>query len=255
MFQLENWSVWGYTLLSVFIVSLISLVGVITLSFKKKIINQILILLISLSAGVMLGNVFLHLIPEAAVNGLTLEISLLVLSGIVFFFILEKLVHWRHCHIETTKKHPHSYAVMNLIGDGLHNFIDGMLIAGSFLTNTTLGIATTLAVILHEIPQEIGDFGVLLHGGFKKGEAILFNLLAALFSVVGAVTILIIGSVIEILPQLLIPFTAGGFIYIAASDLIPQIHQHNDKNLQQSFNELIAFVLGIYLMYVLLTFG
>lgn len=249
---LFNGSVWVYTLLSVIIVSLISLVGVMAISIKKNSLNKMLILLVSLSAGVMIGDAFLHLIPEAAENGFTTQTALLILAGMTFFFILEKFIHWKHCHLHPSHDHKPSYVIMNLIGDAFHNFIDGLLIAGSFLVDIKLGLATTFAVVLHEIPQEIGDFGVLLHGGFSKGKAILFNLVTAMFAILGAVVGLLLSTVIRFLPEYLIPLTAGGFIYIAASDLIPQIHQHNDKRMRQSFLELAIFVLGILMMYGLL---
>ncbi|MBT6402651.1 ZIP family metal transporter [Candidatus Woesearchaeota archaeon] len=249
---LFNGNIWVYTLLSVVIVSLISLVGVMAISIKKNALNKMLILLVSLSAGVMIGDAFLHLIPEAAANGFTTQTALLILMGITFFFILEKFIHWKHCHLHPSHNHKPSYVIMNLVGDAVHNFIDGLLIAGSFLVDIRLGFATTFAVILHEIPQEIGDFGVLLHGGFSKSKAILFNLVTATFAILGAIVGLLLSSVIRFLPEYLIPLTAGGFIYIAASDLIPQIHQHKDKRMSQSFLELLIFVLGILMMYGLL---
>ena len=249
---LFNGNIWVYTLLSVIIVSLISLVGVMAISIKKNALNKMLILLVSLSAGVMIGDAFLHLIPEAAESGFTTQTALLVLAGITFFFVLEKFIHWKHCHLHPSHNHKPSYVIMNLVGDAFHNFIDGLLIAGSFLVDIKLGLATTFAVILHEIPQEIGDFGVLLHGGFSKGKAILFNFITAVFAILGAIVGLLLSSVIRFLPEYLIPLTAGGFIYIAASDLIPQIHQHKDKRMSQSFLELLIFVLGILMMYGLL---
>lgn len=244
--------VWAYTLLSVIIVSLISFVGVITLTINKKTLNKILILLVSLSAGVMIGDAFLHLIPEAAENGFNSQVSLLILAGITLFFILEKFIHWKHCHLHSATNYKQSYVIMNLVGDAVHNFIDGLLIAGSFLVDVRLGFATTFAVVLHEIPQEIGDFGVLLHGGLSKGKAIAFNFVTALFAILGALVGLLLSSVIRFLPEYLIPLTAGGFIYIAASDLIPQIHHHKDKRMGESFLELIIFILGILMMYGLL---
>lgn len=251
MFITEG-GVWVYTLLSVIVVSLISLVGILTLSIEKKSLNKILIFLVSLSAGVLIGDAFLHLIPEAAEDGFTTEIALLILGGMTLFFILEKFIHWKHCHLHPSHDHKPSYVIMNLIGDAVHNFIDGLLIAGSFLVDIRLGLATTFAVILHEIPQEIGDFGVLLHGGLSKKRAIAFNILTAIFAILGAIVALVLSTAIRFLPEYLIPLTAGGFIYIAASDLIPQIHHHKDKRVSQSFLELLIFVLGILMMYGLL---
>ena len=151
----------------------------------------------------------------------------------------------------TTKAHAHPVALMNLIGDGLHNLIDGMIIAGSYIASIQLGIATTIAVVLHEIPQEMGDFGILLHGGFNKVKALFFNFVTALFAVLGAVIAFIIGSGIENFSLYMIPITAGGFIYIAGSDLIPELHK-TCVPASKSVAQLIAFVLGMFVMLLLL---
>ena len=182
--------------------------------------------MVSFAAGAMLGDVFLHMIPELAEeNSLTLTSSLYILSGILLFFILEKIIHWRHCHLSAAKDHSHPLAFMNLVGDAVHNFIDGVLIAGSFLLSVPVGIATTVAVILHEIPQEMGDFGVLLHSGMKPKKALLFNFLSALTAVLGALVILVVGMSNENVTHIIIPITIGGFLYIANADLIPELHK------------------------------
>ena len=166
------------------------------------------------------------------------------------FFALEKFISWRHCHIPTSKEHPHPVVWMNLVGDGLHNFTDGMIIAASFLVNIPLGITTSLAVILHEIPQEIGDFGVLIHGGFSKNKALVFNFLSGLMAIGGAVLTLFLGTRFVQPVRLLIPFTAGSFIYIAGSDLIPELHK--ETNLKKSAFQLLGLILGIGVMLSLL---
>ncbi len=206
--------------------------------------------LVSLSAGTLLGGAFLHLLPEAVEehNG-DFKIWLWLLAGVIIFFILEKIIHWRHCHIPTSDEHPHPLGAMNLIGDGLHNFIDGMVIAGSFLADTQLGIATTLAVIAHEIPQEIGDFGVLIHAGYKRGKALFFNFLTGLTAVIGAALILLIGTHFENFSAYIIPFTAGGFIYIATADLIPELKK--DTLLSKSLGQLAAILLGLAIMFII----
>lgn len=244
-------NIWIYPILSVLLVSSISLIGAILLLFGKIKIKNILLYLVSFAAGALLGDVFIHLLPEAVGKfGFTLQLSIYVLLGILVFFILEKFIQWRHCHIPTAEDHPHPLAFMNLIGDSLHNFMDGMIIAGSYLVSIPLGFATTLAVILHEIPQEISDFGILLHGGFTKKKALLFNLFSAFLAIVGAAIVLIIGTSIENFSLFLIPFTAGGFIYIASSDLIPEMHKETKPSI--SFLQLIAFILGIGVMIALL---
>ncbi|MEK6861534.1 MAG: ZIP family metal transporter, partial [Nanoarchaeota archaeon] len=170
--------------------------------------------------------------------------------GIILSFLIEKVIHWRHCHIPTSKEHPHPFAYINLIGDSVHNFIDGLIIAASYLASIPVGIATTIAVLLHEIPQEIGDFGVLLHGGFTKKKALFFNFITALTAVLGAVVALIISQSIEQLTLFLIPLAAGGFIYIAGSDLIPELHK--EVKLSKSIFQIISFILGILIMMSLL---
>ncbi len=246
-------SIFLIALLSVFLVSAISLIGIFTLSIKTNKLKKALIYIISFSAGALFGDAFLHLLPEVVERtGFTLKISLSVLFGIILFFSLEKIIHWRHCHRNVLEEnHIHSFAIMNLIGDALHNFIDGIIIAASYIISVPAGIATTIAVGLHEIPQEIGDFGVLIHGGFSKTKALMMNFASALFAVLGAIMTFILQSYSSSLAELLIPIAAGGFIYIAGSDLIPELHKDSDK-LTKSFLQLIAFLLGIMIMILLL---
>lgn len=243
--------VWLYTLISVFIVSAISLIGVLTLGVKEDKLKKFFIYMIAFSAGALLGDAFIHLLPEAVEkNGFTLLISLYVLTGIGFSFIIEKIIHWRHCHHPTTKTHKHPLTTMNLVGDGVHNFIDGIIIAASYLISMPAGIATTLAVAFHEIPQEMSEFGVLIYGGYTKKQALLANFLIALTAVAGAVLTLIIGSQSESLIIFLIPFAAGNFIYIATADLIPELNKNPE--FKQSLMQLIIFFLGILTMLALL---
>lgn len=242
-----------YALISVLLVSLISLIGIITLSIKEKKLKKILIYLISLSAGALFGNAFLHLIPEISEKtSFNLSTSLYLLTGIAIFFILEKIIHWQHCHAHILEEnHIHSFAYINLLGDAFHNFLDGIIIASSYLISIQAGIATTLAVALHEIPQEIGDFTILLHGGFTKNKALLLNFASALIALLGAITVFLIGKTIENLYLILVPIAAGGFIYIAGSDLIPEIHK-DSNNFKKSLIQFIAFLAGIAIMAALL---
>ncbi|MEK6928591.1 MAG: ZIP family metal transporter [Nanoarchaeota archaeon] len=245
---------WIYPIISVVIVSLVSFIGVLTLSFKIEKLRKVLIYLISFSAGALFGNVFLHLLPESASgNGFNISISLSVLFGIVVFFVLEKVIHWQHCHMPIEKEHVHDFAYMNLVGDTLHNFIDGLIIAASYLVSIPVGIATTFAVVLHEIPQEIGEFGVLLHGGFSKSKALILNFLSACFAIIGALIGLWLSGISDNFVMILIPFAAGGFIYIAGSDLIPELHK--ETKLFRSVLQAVAFVFGIILMWLLLMIG
>jgi len=243
--------VWIYTLASVFIVSAISLIGVFFLSLRQDRLKKLLLFLVSFAVGGLFGDAFIHLLPESFEKlGTGLMTSLYILFGIILFFIVEKFVRWRHCHDVDCEKHPKHLVAMNLIGDGVHNLIDGMVIGASYLASIPLGVTTTLAVIFHEIPQEIGDFGVLLHGGLSVRKALLFNFLSALTAVLGAVVSLMLGPRIAGYTDVMLPITAGGFIYIAAADLLPEL-QHEVK-ISNSLWQLAAIVAGIGIMAVLL---
>jgi len=230
-------------LLSVLIVSLISFSGVIFLTFKKKLLKKILVLLVAFASGALLGGAFLHLIPESLEFGKSSVIF--ILFGILIFFTLEKFLHWRHCHIGKCK--IHEFAQLNLIGDGIHNFLDGMIIATSFLLSIPTGLVATLAIIIHEIPQEIGDFGVLLYAGLKAKKAVFYNFLSALTSVAGALLAYFLSIHVKETMMIMIPIAAGGFIYIASTDLIPELHKRGKigESLQQ-FSLLLA---GVVLMW------
>ena len=244
--------VWFYTILSVFIVSIISFVGVLTLSIKTEKLKKFLIFLVSFSAGALLGDAFIHLLPEVIEeSGFTLLVSGFVLSGIFFSFFVEKIIHWNHCHMPITKGHVHTFSIMNLVGDGVHNFIDGLIIGASYLVSIPVGIATTIAVVLHEIPQEIGDFGVLLHGGFTKKKALFSNCLTAITALIGALVALLLSSSVENLVLFLVPFAAGNFIYIACTDLIPELHKDSVK-ISYSLLQVVFFLLGIAVMFSLI---
>jgi zinc and cadmium transporter len=244
--------VWLYAIISVLIVSAISLLGILSIAINLKKLKNILFFFVSFSAGALFGGALLHLLPEVIEEqGLQLQIFLWLLGGVVTFFIIEKFIHWRHCHVPTSKDHPHPFAIMNLVGDGVHNLIDGLVIGGAYLANISLGITTTIAVALHEIPQEIGDFSVLIHGGFKKGKALLVNFITALAAVLGVLISLTIGAGYENYLFYLLPFAAGGFIYVAGSDLIPELHK--ESKISKSIIQLIGILLGIGIM-LLLTF-
>lgn len=200
---------WFYAIASVILVSLASLIGIAFISMSEPRLRQMIFILVSLAVGALFGDAFLHLLPESfEKSGGRPETSLCVLAGIFTFFVLEKFLHWRHEHILPIS--PIGY--MNLVADGAHNLIDGMLVGASYLVSPSVGIATTTAVIFHEIPQEIGDFGVLLHAGFTKTKALLFNFLSASLAIVGAIMSLTIGTNLERFSTFMLPFTAGGFI-------------------------------------------
>ncbi len=246
-------SVFVWALASVLIVSLISLIGVFTLSLQEKRLRKWLVYVISFSAGALLGDVFLHLLPEVAVSGLTVGLSGLVLLGLAGFFVLEKVLQWEHCHhhVAGEKDHVHAFAKMNLVGDGVHNFLDGLVIAAAYLVSLPVGLATTVAVGLHEIPQEIGDFGVLLHGGFSRGKALALNFASGLLALVGAFVGLWLGSGVS---SVIVALAAGGFLYIAGSDLLPELHRHS-RDWGKNLGQIVALGLGVLVMYLLLAVG
>ena len=239
-----------YALVAVIVVSLVSLVGVFTLSIKEEVIKKYTFLLVSLAVGALLGDAFIHLIPEAFESGINpLFISLLIIGGIVLFFIFEKFLHWHHHGDDADEHNIHPVGKLVLFSDGVHNFIDGMIIGISFMVSLPLGVATTLAVILHEIPQEIGDFAVLLHAGYSRKRALWLNFLSALTAVLGTLVAFILGEAGESITAWVLPLAAGGFIYIAMTDLIPELHK--TKGEKHSLFQLLALVLGVVLMIVL----
>lgn len=236
-----------YIITASFLISLSVWVAVLFLYFKKETLKKITIFLVSLSAGALIGGVFIHLLPEASEKIESGTLYLIVLIAFIFFFLMEKLLHWRHCHEENCL--VHSFGYMNLIGDSFHNFIDGMVIASTFIIDIKLGITTTIAIALHEIPQEISDFGVLIHAGFEKKRALILNYAVALFVLFGAVVGYFLSSILENIVLYLVPFAAGGFIYIAASDLIPEIRK--EENFKKSIASFLFFILGILLMFLI----
>lgn len=225
------------------LVSFMAFIGLVILFLKERVLGEILLVLVALSAGALMGGAFLHLIPEAMeASG---SVPLFVLAGFISFFLIEKILHWRHCHKERCEIHTFGY--LNLIGDFVHNFIDGTIIAAAFLTNVNLGIVTTLAIIAHEVPQEIGDFGVLIYSGFRKTKALFMNFLVALTAVLGGVCGFFVSSWISGTTPFLLAFAAGGFVYIASSDLIPEIRK--EMRMKRWLVSFLVFLLGIALMY------
>jgi zinc and cadmium transporter len=241
-----------YSLISVGVVSAISLIGVVTLSLQDRVLKKYLFLLVSLAIGALLGDAFIHLIPEAFEKLPTTTAGILVLAGILIFFTIEQIFHWHHAHGSEEECHQeiHPLGHMILISDGLHNLLDGIIIGASYLVSIEIGLATTLAVILHEIPQEISDFGVLIHAGYKKGSALLLNFCSALLAVLGVTIALIVGEMAGELVVWAIPFAAGSFIYIATADLIPELQK--TKNMGQSLAQLAIVIVGVIAMALLL---
>ncbi len=241
--------VYLYTFVSVLLVSVISLIGIFAIGVSNNFLKRILHFLISFSAGALLGDVFLHIIPEMAEVEFSPMVGLYFLIGIIIFFLLEKYILWHHSHGEHEES-IHATSYLTIFGDALHNFIDGMIIAASFMVDPGLGIATTIAVIFHEIPQEIGQFAILIHGGWSKGKALLYNFVSALTAIVGAAVVLFIAPSMDEAPTFLLAFAAASFIYIAMSDIIPELHK--EKSVKRSISQIVAFVIGIAIMWSLL---
>ncbi|MEI8143647.1 MAG: ZIP family metal transporter [Candidatus Berkelbacteria bacterium] len=240
-----------YTFVSVFVVSLISLIGVLTLTVKQDYLKKILLYFVAFSVGGLIGDTFLHLLPQSFSSGLSsLAIGISLFAGVLSFFILEKILRWRHCHDIGCHDHPAHLGTMNLIGDAAHNAIDGILIGASFVVSIPLGIATTLAVIFHEIPHELGNFGVLLHSGFTIKKALFFNYLSSLVAIVFAILAVFLGRYSGGFINFMVPFTAGSFLYIAMSDLIPELHK--EEGAKKTIIQTLAIILGIATMALML---
>lgn len=240
-----------YALVGVLFVSLVSLAGVFTLSIREDKIKKYVFILVSLAVGALLGDAFIHLIPEAFESSENpTMVSLLIIAGILAFFVLEKFLHWHHHGEDTEETHVHPVGKLVLFSDGVHNFIDGIIIGTSFLASTSLGVATTIAVILHEIPQEIGDFAVLLHSGYTRKRALWLNFLSALMAVLGTVVAFLFGNLAETFSVMVLPLAAGGFIYIAVADLIPELHK--TKVVKHSILQFGSLLIGVLLMFALL---
>jgi zinc and cadmium transporter len=236
----------GLILLSTGLISLGALAGVVTLWMNQEKVERCLLFLVALSTGVLMGGAFLHLLPEA-VERVGSEVGFLVVLGAFMgFFLIEKILHWHHCHKGDCDEHV--LGQMNLIGDSVHNFIDGLIIAAAFGVDVKLGWVTSLAVALHEIPQEISDFGVLLYAGWEKSKALVANFLVALMVVLGGLAGYWL-SVNEMFIGYLMPVAAGGFIYIAASDLMPELKK--EAKLKKSLVSFGVFGLGVLLMWMI----
>jgi len=246
-------SVWIWSLGSVAVVSAVSLIGIMTLALKERWVRGMLLFMVSFAVGGLFGDAFIHILPAVFREEMPGAVgSYLVLSGIFLFFILEKFIYWRHCHSSECDFHGKPVVWLNLIGDGIHNFIDGAIIAASYAVSFHIGVATSLAVVFHEIPQEIGDFGILVHGGLTRQRALGWNFLCSLLAFAGALATLLIGPSVQNFSRYVIPVAAGGFIYLAGSDLIPELHQ--EVRVSRSLIQLAAIGMGVGVMALLLFF-
>ena len=225
--------------------SAIALVGSVTLLLPEKTLDRIVGPLVAFAAGSLLGGAFFHMLPAAAEMGLSSVNSALgVMAGFTLFLGLEQLLHWHHCHRAATDcKEPLTYLI--LLGDGLHNFLGGLGVGGVMVLDVRLGIAAWLAAAAHEIPQELGDFAVLIHGGWKRRRALLFNLLSGLAFLVGGLVAYGVSGTLDV--TLLVPFAAGNFIYIGASDLVPEVNRHGNATV--NFVHFTSFVAGVAVLW------
>lgn len=242
--------VWIWTLLSVGAVSAISLIGVLFLPLRREKLHKIQLILVGLATGALLGGAFFHLLPESFESFENpVHASLLIIIGFMLFFILERFLHWHHDH-SLHEQPVKPFGTINLVADIFHNLLDGLLIGAAYAYSPSMGLATTLIVLMHELPQEIGDFGVLIHAGFSYKKALFFNFLSSCTAFLGAVLALTLGSRSEIIAQGVLPLAAGGFIYLAAADLIPELH--SEKAVNRSLFQFLALIAGMSLLYLIL---
>jgi zinc and cadmium transporter len=244
--------VWFYSLISVVFVSFLSLIGVAFISLSERKLKQVIFVMVSLAVGSLFGDAFIHLLPDSFEKfEAKIEASLYVLAGIFLFFVLEKFLLWRHQHALESSQSIRPVGYMNLFADGVHNMIDGMIIGASYSVSLRVGIASTTAVIFHEIPHELGNFFVLVYAGFSKTRALFFNFISAVFAVLGTIISLLVGSRVENFSVVMLPLAAGGFIYIAGSDLVPELNK--EIELSKSVIQMLAIGAGVGTM-LLLTF-
>jgi len=239
-----------YLILSILAVSAVSFIGALALSIKRTKLEKILHIMVAFSAGALIGDAFIHLLPESLETNTSFFISISIFAGIITFFLLEKILRWRHCHEVGCDEHPRHLGQINLVGDGIHNLIDGLLIGASFAVSIPLGVTTTIAVILHEIPQELGDFCVLLHSGFTVKKALFFNFISAAIAILGGIAAFLIGNDASEFTSFMLPFTIGGFIYIALTDLIPELHK--ELSFKNTLWQVLGLLGGIGVMFSLL---
>lgn len=243
------------TLTASLVVVMVAASSAFVLYIKDSTLKKWMPWLIAVAVGVLLGDSFLHLLPDALeISESASSVFLWSLTGILCFYLIEQFLHWRHDHSidisATGACKPATFVKMNLLGDGIHNFVDGILIAGSFLVDPMLGVATTFAIVMHEIPQEISDIAVLIHGGLEKKQAVIANVICATTCIAGAMLTLLLAQITQLSLGALLAITAGGFIYIATTDLIPLLRQ---PNMQLTLPmQVIATATGVFSMQAIL---
>ena len=243
-------------LFATIIVSLFSLTGILAFSLRDDTLHKILFVLLAFSAGTILGASLFDLLPEAVEHIEGSVVYVYIAVGFVAFYFLERFIYWYHGHGHHSDFSEHGaeeytkgFAYLNVLGDGIHNFLDGMIIAVSFNVDFSVGLATTIAVIFHELPQEIGDYGILIYAGFNKARALLLNFAAALAVVAGGVFAIFFLELIESLSGTLIAFSAGAFLYLSASELIPELKE--EKDFWKSLAQFAIFIAGLAVIWYL----
>lgn len=231
-------------LLASFAESLVSFIGGVLAFLNAETIRRFAHFVVSFAVGALLAVSFLDLIPEAVAMSSLEFVMPLVMAGMILFFVLEKFLFWYHCHEGKCPVHTYTYLI--LWGDFLHNFIDGVIIALTFMVDVKLGVLTTFAVILHEIPQEIGDFGILLHGGFSKKRALFYNFLVSTSTILGAILTFSMGTALGPFIPVGLALAAGNFIYLAATDLMPELHE--SSKFSHSIGQVALIILGAILV-------
>jgi zinc and cadmium transporter len=229
------------------LMAVIALSGSLALLLPPRIVDKLLLPLVALAAGTLMGGALFHLFPASLMAGLTsMETGIGLTVGFTLFLVLEHGLHWHHCHRAAVPcRRPLTYLI--LLGDGLHNFLGGLAVGASFITDVRVGWTAWLAAAFHEVPQELGDFGVLLHGGWPRGRALAFNFISGLTFLVGMLCAYVVSAGMRV--EWLLPVAAGNFVYIAAADLVPELTRHaaHGRDLQP----LVAFALGLGFMYLL----
>jgi zinc and cadmium transporter len=242
-----------YGLLSTLVISIIGQIGFFVFVLKDNILKKILIFFVSFSAGSLIGGAFFHLLPDVIEKkDDVLMVFVWTIAGFCLFFVMEKFLRWHHCHDEECEEKKH-LGEINMVGDGIHNFLDGVIVMAAFVVSPALGLATTISIISHEIPQELGDFGVLLYSGYNKTKAIIYNFLLSAVAILGALAGYFLSSEIGGFNNVIIPIAAGGFLYIAASDFIPEIHK--EINAKSSILNFIVFILALLFMFIIKMLG
>lgn len=243
-----------YILTACFIITLLALIGLLSLFFAQELIENAIISLVSFAAGTLIGAAFFHLLPESIERGG--PVFVMVVVGIVVLFALEIFLYVYHHHFADSdlghgeRKGVKPVGVLSLFSDSIHNVTDGIIIASSFLVSIELGIVTSIVAALHEIPQEFGDYAILIHSGYSRVKALIFNYLAALTIFIGAVGFYIFSEQIENLTIYSVPFAAGAFIYIALAALMPEIKEERASLGRKTF-QFSMLIFGIVLLWFL----